>query len=100
MDEFIELVGQDEINDWLKSDECRDGKIALAEDARDYWKSISPVGGEDDPHAGEYRDDVKVIVDDDDVSVGTDLDYDHIIEYGSVDTAEFACRARVEEHFG
>ncbi len=33
-------------------------------------------------------------------AVGTSIGYAHIIEYGSVDTPEFAPRARTAAHFG
>jgi len=100
-DELADLVGQKEIDAALKSREVKDALIEFAEEARDYWKSVSPVGDEStDPHSGEYRDSIEVTVDGDKMWVGTEVEYAHIIEYGSVDTPEFAPRAKTEAHFG
>lgn len=68
-------------------------KLELAEEAADYWRSIAP---ED---TGEYKDSIEVVQDGNEVSVVAQDPKSNIIEYGSVDTPEFACRARTEEHF-
>lgn len=83
----------------LTSAEVVAASIDLAGRAADYWQSIAPVGGPDDPHAGDYRDSISVVVDGTDVAVLCESEYAHIIEFGSEDTPEFGCRARVEEYF-
>ena len=68
-------------------------KLELAEEVADYWRSISP---EDE---GTYKDSIEVVQDGDNVAVVAQDEKANIIEYGSVDTPEFACRARTEEYF-
>lgn len=99
-DQLADLVGQDEIERALKGDDVQGALIEFASQAADYWKSVSPVGGETDPHAGEYRDSITVTVDGDNVSVGTDVEWAHLVEYGSVNNPEYAPRAKTEAHFG
>lgn len=77
----------------MNSEEVLKGKIELAEKAAVYWKRISPVD------TGEYVKSIKVTVDGNDVSVGSDDDKAHFIEYGTEDTPEFAPRAQVQAKF-
>jgi len=77
----------------MNSAEVLEAKIELAEKAAAYWRRISP---ED---TGEYIDSIEVRVDGNDVSVGSDDDKAHYIEYGTEDTPEFAPRAKTQARF-
>lgn len=77
----------------LNSEEVLKAKIALANKAKTYWRRIAPRD------SGEYRDSIKVTVKGNDVSVGSDDPKANIIEYGSEDTPEFACRAQTQARF-
>jgi len=80
----------------MNSAEVLEGKIELAEKAAAYWRRISP---ED---TGEYIDSIEVRVDGDDVSVGSNDDKAHYIEYGTggdSPTPEFAPRAKTQARF-
>lgn len=68
-------------------------KRQLAQQAADYWQSISPVD------EGDYRDSIKVHQDGTDVWITASDFKAHWIEYGTVDTPEFAPRQRTEDHF-
>lgn len=88
-----DLFDPDELAAALKDAAVLEAKLDLAERAADYWKSIAP---ED---TGEYQESIHVVHEGDTVAVVCDSPIAHIIEYGSIDTPEFACRARTEAHF-
>lgn len=69
------------------------GELDLAEQAADYAKSISPE------ETGDYRNNINIHQNGESVWVGFDDEAANIVEYGSVDTPEFAIRAKTEEHF-
>ncbi len=96
MDEFAKLVGEDQIDEELKSSDVKQASLKLAADAVDYAKSISPVGDGKDPHPGRYRDSIHV-EDGEQVSVVFDDPEANLIEYGSINNPEYAIRARTEE---
>jgi len=77
----------------LKSQEVIDAKVELAEEAANYWRSVSPRDTDD------YHDSIKVERNDSDVSVGAYDPAANIIEYGNEKTPEFAPRAKTEAHF-
>lgn len=99
-DSLADLVGQSVIDAALRGAEIQAAKLALAHEAAEYWRSVSPVGGDEDPHAGQYRDSVGVVVDGAKVKVGSDDDIANLIEYGSIHNPEYAPRAKTQEHFG
>lgn len=68
-------------------------KLALANQAAEYAKSIAPV------ETGTYRDSIHVRQGGTTVWVGFEDPKSHLVEYGSVDTPEFAVRAKTEEKF-
>jgi hypothetical protein len=86
-------ITRDEIEAVMRSDEVLQAKIELAELAAEYWRSIAPV------RTGKYRDSIHVEVHGDDVSVRAADDAASYIEYGTSDTAEFACRAQTSAKF-
>jgi hypothetical protein len=103
---FTEIVaGFAALNKAGKIRELNKGKIALANAACEYWKSIYPVEHDDRAHPprppGTGRDSIHVVVrhGGDSVAVVCDDPIGHIIEWGSVNSPEFACRARTEEYF-
>lgn len=67
-------------------------KLELAKQAAEYAKSIAPV------ETGTYRDSIHVRQGGATVWVGFEDEKAHLVEYGSVDTPEFAIRAKTEEH--
>jgi hypothetical protein len=102
LDDFLDTFGltQSELDEELASDEVLKGRIELANEVRDYWKSVSPVGDpETDPHSGQYRDSIEVEVNGQDVKVVAQEDKAHLIEWGSAHNAEYAPRAKAYEHF-
>lgn len=94
-------VSDAELERALNSPEVKAAKVKLAEEAAAYWRSISPVGtpAESDDHPGQYLASIEVKVTDK-VKVGTDDPIAHLIEYGTVDTPEFALRIKTQEAFG
>lgn len=68
-------------------------KLKIAEEAADYWKSISPVD------SGAYRDSIKAHQNGTDVWVEASDPAAPFIEYGTKDTPEFAPRQKTDEHF-
>jgi hypothetical protein len=96
-------VSDAELEKVLNSSEVKAGKVKLAEEAAVYWRSISPVGTpgkpDDDPHPGRYLASIEVKVTDK-VRVGSALEEAVYLEYGTVDTPEFALRIKTQEHFG
>lgn len=93
-DQFEEYgITQDDIDEALKSQEVIDAKVELAEQAADYWRSVSPRDTD------EYHDSIKLEHNDSDVSVGAYDPAANIIEYGNEKTPEFAPRAKTEAHF-
>jgi hypothetical protein len=82
-----------DIAEWLHGDEVKQAKIALATEAVAYWQDIAPV------ESGEYRDSIHVAEYGDEVYAQADDPKAGIIEYGTEDTPEFACRARTEAYF-
>lgn len=95
-------ISDADIELWLEeSEEVFQGKIDLAEKAAEYGRQISPVGDPaTDPHSGRYRASIKVTVEGHDVFVGSDDLIANIIEYGTVDTPEFAVFAQVQAKYG
>lgn len=79
--------------------EIHHAKVALANEAADYARSIAPVGVPPDRHPGEYRDAITVADDGQDVHVEFGSDISNLVEYGSVHNPEHAVRARTESHF-
>lgn len=67
-------------------------KLELANKAAEYAKSIAPV------ETGTYRDSIHVRQGGTTVWVGFEDPKAHLVEWGSVDTPEFAIRAKTEEH--
>jgi hypothetical protein len=93
-------VDDDDFYIELNSEEVLKARIALANKARIYWRRIAPVGDPAiDPNSGTYRNSIKVTVDGNDVSVGSDDPKANIIEFGTEDTPEFACRAQTQARF-
>lgn len=84
----------------MNSDEVLNGKIKLAEKAAAYWRRIAPIGDPaTDPHSTEYVRSIHVTVDGFNVDVGSDDEKANLIEYGSVNNPEYACRAQVQAKF-
>lgn len=86
-------ISQQQVDEALKADEIKRGKVELAEKTADVLRSFIP---ED---TGESREAVKVVDEGDDVKVLWDSPIAHILEYGSEDTPEFAPRAKTEAYF-
>lgn len=68
-------------------------KRDLAEQAAEYWRSVSPVD------EGDYVESIEVVQDGPEVAVVAQDPKAHIIEWGSEDTPEFAPRTKTEEFF-
>lgn len=84
----------------MESDEVLNGKVVLAEKAANYWRRIAPVGDPaTDPHSTEYLRSIHVNVDGFDVSVGSDDPEANLIEFGSINNPEYACRAQTQAKF-
>lgn len=96
-------VDDDDFYIELNSEEVMKARIRLANKARIYWRRIAPVGDPAvDPNSGKYRDSIKVTVEGDDVSVGSDDPKAMYIEYGTGDpgpTPAFGCRAQTQAKF-
>jgi hypothetical protein len=99
-----DFIDQRDIDQALKSDpDVVQQKLALAGKAAEYWKSIYPV--EHDGRAtpprppGTGRDSIHVVKRGDNVSVRCEDPIAHIIEYGTAQVSEYACRVRTEAHF-
>jgi len=88
-----DLFDPADIADMLKSAEVVAAEIDVAERAADYAKSIAPE------ESGDYINAIHVVHNGDTVAVVFGDPAAHIIEYGSVDTPEFAVRARTEAYF-
>ena len=88
-----ELFDPAQIADVLREQEVIAAELDLAERAADYAKAIAP---ED---SGDYINAIRVVRNGDVVAVVFDDPAAHIIEYGSIDTPEFAVRARTESYF-
>ncbi|SIJ52495.1 Uncharacterised protein [Mycobacteroides abscessus subsp. bolletii] len=86
-------ISQDDIDEALTSQAVIDAKVELANEAADYWRSVSPRDTDD------YHDSIKVEQNGSDVSVGAYDPAANIIEYGNEKTPEFAPRAQTEAHF-
>jgi hypothetical protein len=102
MAELSDFIEDKDINDCLAEDpEVIAAKIELAELATEYWKSIVPVDDSRYPPRppGTDREDISVFHRGHTVAVVNDDPIAHIIEYGSVQVPESACRARTEEYF-
>lgn len=99
MPDLTDFIEEQEIQEALKSEEVHDAKVKLAAEAAEYARSISPVGGEHDPHPGRYRDSIVVKEEDEEVSVEFADPTANLIEYGSINNREYAVRARTAEHF-
>lgn len=83
-----------EIVDFLKDDpDIIAAEVALAEEAAEYAKSISPE------ETGEYKNNINAHQEGSEVWLGFDSEIANIIEYGSISTPEFAVRTRTEEYF-
>jgi hypothetical protein len=101
--EFEEMFDEKEVSDALSYDpDVVKGMVEVAKEARDYWKSIYPVEHDDratPPRPpGTGRDSIHVVRRRRYVAVKCDDPIAHIIEYGSDQVPEFACRARTEEY--
>lgn len=68
-------------------------KVALAEEAAEYARSIAPE------NTGAYRDSIVVEQSGSNVYVAFNDPAAHLVEYGSEHNQEYAVRARTEEHF-
>lgn len=68
-------------------------ELELAEEAADYWRSISPE------ESGTYKDSIEVVQSGTDVAVVAQDPKANLIEFGSIHNPEYACRARTEEYF-
>lgn len=91
---FEELgITQAELDAAMNSREVLDAKIDLANEAADYWRSISPE------ETGDYVDSIEVQVDDDNVRISATDESAPFIEFGTEDTPEFAPRAKTEAKF-
>lgn len=88
-----ELFESDELAHFLESDEVVAATMEVAQRAAEYWRSIAP---ED---SGEYKDSIHAARYGNEVYVQADDPKAYLIEYGTVDTPEFACRARTEAYF-
>jgi len=102
--EFDEMFDEKEVNDALTYDpEVIKGEMELAKKARDYWKSIYPVEHDDRAtpprKPGTGRDSIHTFRRRRKVGVRCDDPIGHILEYGSDQVPEFACRAKTEEYF-
>lgn len=91
-----EAVSADEIQHALKDEEIHLALVAYANRGAEYWKEIAL----EHKDSGEYIESI-IVVDNgvDDVAVVATSDIAHILEFGSVDTPEFAFRARTEAYF-
>lgn len=98
-DKLTELLGEDAIEEGMNSPEVVEGRMATAEAAAEYWRSVSPTGGVGDPHRGRYKDTVGVVVEGEHVKVGSSDEIANLVEYGSIHNDAHAPRARTEEHF-
>lgn len=95
MAKLTDFIPKAEIDAYLESaPEVLAGKIELANEVVDYARSISP---EDE---GDYKRGIRVRRRGrTGVSVEWTDEKSDLIEYGTVDTPEFAVKARTEAHF-
>jgi hypothetical protein len=99
---ITDIFDQDDIDEALETDEdVLAAKLALAAEACEYWQSIAPIEADprpDDRPAGTYRDSIHVEQHGNRVLVVTNDVIAHMIEFGTVNMHEFACRARTEAY--
>lgn len=99
-----DFIDQRDIDEALRSDpDVVAQKLELAGKAAEYWKSIYPVEHDDrqtPPRPpGTGRDSIHVEKHGDNVSVVCSDPIAHILEYGTAQVPEYACRVRTEDHF-
>jgi hypothetical protein len=104
MADLSDYIEQRDIDEALKTDsDVHQQKLDLADKACEYWKSIYPVeedGRRTPPRPpGTGRDLISVVDHGKNVSVVCNDPIAPELEYGSVTTAEYACRARTEDYF-
>lgn len=95
MAKLSDFIDQDDIDDYLEnSPEVLAGKLELAAEVVAYAQSISP---ED---SGEYKAGIQARrYGRNGVGVVWTDEKSHLIEYGTIDTPEFAVRRKTIEHF-
>lgn len=91
-----EAVSEDEMLAAAREAEIHEALVALAHRGAEYWKTIAL----EHKDTGEYIDSI-IVVDNgiDDVAVVATSEVAHLLEFGTVDTPEFAFRARTESYF-
>lgn len=90
----LEKISPEELQKLIDADpRVVAAKRELAQQAAEYWKSVSPVD------EGDYRDSIKVHQDGTDVWITAHDFKAHWIEFGTNDTPEFAPREKTDEHF-
>lgn len=95
-------VTQADLDAAMADDEV-DGELNdLANEVRDYWRSIAPVGRADegDDNPGQYRDSIRVERHGDGFHVLTDDFKAYWIEFGAKHMPEYAPAQKTAEHFG
>jgi len=90
----LEKISPEELQKLIDADpRVVAAKKEFAQQAAEYWQSSSPVG------EGDYRDSITVHQDGAGVWITAHDFKAHWIEYGTVDTPEFAPRQKTDEHF-
>ncbi len=97
-------ITQAEIDEAMADDEIDSGLNDLANEVRDYWQSIAPVGTEEegDENPGQYRDSIHVersVQHDGFVVITSDFKA-YWIEFGAKHMPEYAPAQHTAEHFG
>lgn len=92
-------ISEREANIELNKDpEVRKERLRVAEEGKEFWVSIAPVGDpKTDPHSGDYKAGIQVIEGKrGGVAVGAMAADSWFVEYGTNGISESACRARTE----
>ncbi len=95
-------ISQDDVDAAMAEDQVDQGLNDLANEVRDYWRSISPVGTEEegDENPGQYRDSIRVERHGDGFHVLTDDYKAYWIEFGAQHMREYAPAQHTAAHFG
>lgn len=95
-------ITQDEIDAAMAEDDVDGGLNDLANEVRDYWRSIAPVGrAEDgDENPGQYRDSIRVERHGEGFHVLSDDFKAYWIEFGTSHMPEYAPAQKTAEQFG
>jgi hypothetical protein len=78
------------LDDIMADADVRAAKLEVAEQAADFWRGVDQ---------GNYKPDVQVVENGDEILVGDQRDIANLMEYGSVHNEEYAARAKTEAQF-